>query len=420
MSKPVVPVSGRSPHIVVIGAGFGGIAVARALPKDANVTIVDQHNYQTFLPLLYQVASSGLAADQIAYPVRAALRGTSANFRLGTAQRVDAANQLVKLADGTDLHYDHLILAAGSVTNDYGVSGVSEFAFGMKSLKEALTIRATFLRRFEELASAIDDGRKVEPLSVVIIGGGPTGVEMAGALAELSAGPLAKDRKDAASMISVELIELGDRILSTFAPALSARAAKDLESLGVRIHLNTSVQSVSEREIGVAGATSIPANLTIWAAGVRGVDLGSVEGAVGANGRLRVDETLRIDGSKNIWVIGDLAGALGPDGRPLPMVAPVAIQQGRHVARQITGLQRGADIEHFVYKDKGSMATIGRHKAIVETKRLHFGGFVAWFAWLGLHLVQLMGGRNRVGTLADWSWNYLTFDRGNRHIIDVE
>lgn len=170
MPTSVLPESQRSPHIVVIGAGFGGIAVARALPKDANVTIVDQHNYQTFLPLLYQVASSGLAADQIAYPVRGALRGTSANFRLGTAQGVDAANQVVKLADGTDLHYDHLILAAGSVTNDYGVSGVSEFAFGMKSLKEALTIRATFLRRFEELASAIDDGRKVEPLSVVVIG----------------------------------------------------------------------------------------------------------------------------------------------------------------------------------------------------------------------------------------------------------
>ena len=420
MPKQVVPASQRSPHIVVIGAGFGGIAVARALPKDANVTVVDQHNYQTFLPLLYQVASSGLAADQIAYPVRAALRGTSANFRLGTAKRVDAVNQVVKLADGTDLHYDHLILAAGSVTNDYGVSGVSEFAFGMKSLKEALTIRATFLRRFEELASAIDDGREVVPLSVVVIGGGPTGVEMAGALAELAAGPLAKDRNDAASMISVELIELGDRILSTFAPELSDRAAKDLGSLGVRIHLNTPVESVSEHAIGVAGAPSIPANLTIWAAGVRGVDLGSVSGAVSANGRLIVDETLRIGGADNIWVIGDLSGAIGPGGRPLPMVAPVAIQQGRHVAAQITALKRGKAVEPFLYKDKGSMATIGRHKAIVETKHLHFVGFVAWFAWLGLHLVQLMGGRNRVGTLADWSWNYLTFDRGNRHIIDVE
>ena len=330
------------------------------------------------------------------------------------------ANHVVKLADGSTLHYDHLVLAAGSVSNDYGVTGVSEFAFGMKSLKEALTIRATFLRRFEELASAIDDGREVVPLSVVVIGGGPTGVEMAGALAELAAGPLAKDRRDAASMISVELIEMGDRILATFAPELSARAAKDLESLGVHIHLNTPVESVSERAIGVTGAPSIPANMTIWAAGVRGVDLGAVGGAVGANGRLRVDATLRIDGADNIWVIGDLSGAIGPGGRPLPMVAPVAIQQGRYVARQITGLQRGATVEPFVYKDKGSMATIGRHKAIVETKRLHFGGFMAWFAWLGLHLVQLMGGRNRIGTLADWSWNYLTFDRGNRHIIDVE
>jgi len=420
MHQQIIPASQRSPHIVVIGAGFGGIAVARALPKDANVTVVDQHNYQTFLPLLYQVASSGLAADQIAHPVRTALRGTSANFRLGTAQRVDAVNQVVKFADGTDLHYDHLILAAGSVTNDYGVRGVSEFAFGMKTLKEALTIRATFLRRFEELASVIDDGREVVPLSVVVIGGGPTGVEMAGALAELAAGPLAKDRKDAASMISVELIELGDRILSTFAPELSDRAAKDLGSLGVRIHLNTPVESVGEHAIGIAGAPSIPANLTIWAAGVRGVDLGSVGGAVSANGRLVVDETLRIGGAENIWVIGDLSGAIGPGGRPLPMVAPVAIQQGRHVAAQITALKRGKTVEPFVYHDKGSMATIGRHKAIVETKHLHFGGFVAWFAWLGLHLVQLMGGRNRVGTLAEWSWNYLTFDRGNRHIIDVE
>ncbi len=400
--------------VVILGGGFGGMAAAKALGRDVDVTVVDRHNYQTFLPLLYQVSTAGLAADHVAYPIRGALQKSAGKFRMGTPISIDHKNKTVKLDSSEVLPFDHLVVAMGSVTADFGTPGVEEFALGMKSIQEALAIRAEVMRRFEDLCRFEDDTK----FSISVIGGGPTGVEMAGALAELVRGPLMNDMAHAAKHIHIRLVEAGPRLLPMFSPSLSEKVKKTLEKLGVEVMVNTAVKEVEWRKIDLKSGESIASEVTIWAAGVKGNPALEALSLPIDRTRLDVEQTLQAKNYPGIWGVGDISGAKSADGRFLPMVAPVAMQQGRFVAAQILRTIKGEALKEFKYKDKGSMATIGRHKAIVEVRKIKYSGFFAWFTWLFLHLFYLMGGRNRIGTIADWFWNYFTFDRGNRHIMD--
>lgn len=402
------------PRVVILGAGFGGLTAARAMAKDADVTLVDRHNFQTFLPLLYQVSTAGLAADHVVHPIRGALRKSGVKFRMGSPLSIDHKNKTVKLDSSEVLEFDHLVVALGSSTADFGVPGVAEYGMGMKSVNEAITIRAAVMRRFEDLCRFEDDTR----LSIAVVGGGPTGVEMAGALAELKRGPLKNDMANAAKHIDIYLIEAGPRILPMFSEKLSTRAESDLRKLGVIVRTNTAVREVQSRKIIIKEGEPIPAEITVWAAGVKGEPTAGVLNLPIIGSRIDVEESLRVNHYPHVWAVGDIAGAKGADGRFLPMVAPVAMQQGRFVAKQIMRAHRGQALQPFKYVDKGSMATIGRHKAVVEVKKFRMAGIPAWYAWLWLHLFYLLGGRNKIGTMADWTWNYLTFDRGNRHIMD--
>ena len=404
----------NKPKVVILGGGFGGLAAARALYKSAEVTVVDRHNFQTFLPLLYQVSTAGLAADHVAYPIRGALRKTNIKFRMGSPISVDHKNKEVKLDSSEVLQFDHLIVALGSVSADFGIPGVNEYALGMKTVHEALTIRAEIMRRFEDLCRFEDETK----LSISVIGGGPTGVEMAGAIAELIRGPLKSDQANAAAHIQVSLIEAGPRLLPPFAPSLSERTKKDLEKLGVKVLLNTAVKAIEHRKIILKDDSVLNSEITIWAAGVKGSDAMAQLTLPTIGNRVAVEPTMQVKNYPNIWALGDIAGAVGKDGKPLPMVAPVAIQQGKFIAKQIARLIANKPLGEFKYLDKGSMATIGRNKAVVQVKGLKISGPIAWLIWLWLHLFYLLGGRNKIGTMADWTWNYLTFDRGNRHIMD--
>ncbi len=404
----------EKPRVVILGAGFGGLTAAKAMAKFADVTLVDRHNFQTFLPLLYQVSTAGLAADHVAHPVRGALRKTGVAFRMGSPISVDHKNKTIKLDSSEVLEFDQLVVALGSATADFGVPGVREHALGMKSVHEALTIRAEVMRRFEDLCRFQDD----TIFSIAVVGGGPTGVEMAGAFAELVRGPLKNDQAHAAAHIDIHLIEAGPRLLPSFSEKLSARTKRDLEELGVKVRLNTSVAQIKPRMIEVKVGASIPAEVTVWAAGVQGEPAAGQLNLPLINSRIDVENTLQVKNYPYIWAIGDIAGFKAGDGRFLPMVAPVALQQGKFIAMQILRTIKSQPLKPFKYRDKGSMATIGRHKAVVEVKNFRLAGIPAWYAWLWLHLFYLLGGRNKIGTMADWTWNYLTFDRGNRHIMD--
>jgi len=402
------------PKVVILGAGFGGLTAARALSKHAEVILIDRHNFQTFLPLLYQVSTAGLAADHVAYPIRGALRKTNVQFRMGTPEKLNAEASELTLADGYVIKYDHLVIALGSTTADFGIAGVKENALGMKTVGEALTIRSEVMRSYEEMCR---QGNK-DKLDIAIVGGGPTGVEMAGAFAELVRGPLRSDYADAANRVRVSIIEAGPRLVPSFSESLSTRTQNDLEKLGVTVLTNTSVKEVLPDSILTLEGKSIPADTTVWAAGVKGVPAMDLLHLPVTRGRIDVESTLQVTGYENVWAIGDIAGVVGSDGIPLPMVAPVAMQQGRFLTKQIQAVTKSEPLQNFKYKDKGSMATIGRHKAIVEVKGIRIAGPIAWLAWLWLHLFYILGGRNKIGTMADWTWNYLTFDRGNRHIMD--
>jgi len=402
------------PRVVILGGGFGGLAAAEALSTNADVTIVDRNNYQTFLPLLYQVSTAGMAADNVAFPIRGALRKTQTKFRLGSPIAVDHKNKTVKLDSSEVLPFDYLIVALGSVTADFGIPGVADHTLGMKSVHESIVIRSEVMRRFEDLCRFEDKTR----LKIVVVGGGPTGVEMSGALAELVRGPLKNDNQEAAKLIDVYLVEAGPRVLPMFAESLTTRTVKDLEKLGVNVLLNTAVSSVESGRINFASGESIDSQIIIWAAGVKGSPaIAKLSLPVVAN-RLDTQPTLQVTEYPYVFAVGDDSGAKGANGRYLPQVAPVAMQQGRFAAKQILKLAKGEALTEFKYVDKGSMATIGRNKAIIQVKGIKIAGPVAWFGWLFLHLIYLLGGRNKIGTIADWTWNYFTFDRGNRNIFD--
>ncbi len=409
-------------HVVVVGAGFGGLEAARALADlPVDVTVLDARNHHTFQPLLYQVATAGLDGDDICFPVRGLFsRQPNARVRLGKVTSVNLGRSSLSLADGTTLPYDHLVLAAGAVTNTFGIPGVEEHAFGLKSLGDATSLRAHVLMRFEE-ADANPARTSDGTLTVVVAGGGPTGVELCGGLAELFTTVLKHDfpRLDVRSA-RVVLVEATDTLLSGFHPKLSEVALKTLEEKGVEVLLNSAVSEVTAEAVHLEAGQTIPTHTMVWTAGVKAHPLAETLGVeLTKGGRVVVNGDLSVPGHPNVFVIGDLAGTLGADGALLPQVAPVAIQGARHVGEVIRRQLRGQRGETFQYVDKGSMATIGRNRAVAQLPGgFRLAGSLGWYAWLVLHLVMLVGFRNRANVLVNWAWNYLTYDRGSRIIPD--
>ncbi len=399
-------------EVVIIGAGFGGLACARKLRRSGSfrVTLVDRNPYQLFSPLLYQVATASLPEDDIAFPVRTAYR--EVQFIRAEVANIDVSGKKITLSGGKTIAYDDLVLAVGSEGTTFGIPGVAEHTFQMKSVYDARNIRTSLLRNYE----SVEDGiLPIESLNVVIVGGGPTGVELAGAVRELQ-GEIKREFEHLAPKATVTLLEAGPRLLPSFQPSSSEHARKALTKMGVDVRLDAAVVEATPSSLRLKDGTELVAGTRIWAAGVvappRWKSLGDTE----RGNRLKVNSHLQLNDST--WVIGDAASFAGADGKALPMIAPVAIQQGRHVARQLIRRERGEQFEAFTYRDKGQMATIGRRKAVVEVRPwLRFSGTLAWLTWLALHLAYLSGGRNRTSIFADWVWNYLVWTP-RRTIVD--
>ena len=398
--------------MVIVGAGFGGLSCARKLTKvsGVHVTLVDRNPYHLFAPLLYQVATGGLPDEDIAYSIRGAIPGV--DFRRGEVVRMDLTAKTLRLDDGTVMPWDDLVIATGSVGTTFGVPGVAEHALQMKSIRQAREIRDRLLATYEE----VDNGHKPkEHLRVIVVGGGPTGVEVAGAVAELQR-TMRREFPRIADAAHVTLVEAGPRILPMFTEKSSAHAKEELEELGASVKVNAAVDRMYPTDIHLKSGEVLVAGTIVWAAGVAAPSEWTSLGLADRSNRLRVNEMLQLD--DHAWVIGDTANFEGPGGRPLPMVAPVAMQMGRHVAAQIKAQVGGGSLTPFAYKDKGQMATIGRRRAVVEAPggiRLH--GTPAWLAWLGLHVFYLAGGRNRVSVVANWMWNYIAWGVGPRPTV---
>jgi NADH dehydrogenase len=398
-------------RVVIVGAGFGGLTTAQKLSKnkDLAVTVIDKHPYQLFSPLLYQVATGGLPEDDIAYPVRAAIPGVT--FRRGEVTKVSPNTKTITLSDQATIEYDQLVLATGSTGTTYGVVGVQENALQMKSIMEARLIKKQLLGMYEE----VEAGHKPkEALKVVVIGAGPTGVEISGAVAELQRS-MKHEFPALYKLASVTLVEAGPRVLPMFHEKSSKHAQSELEEIGVVVKTNSAVDRMYETDVHLKNGEILSGGTFIWAAGVAAYSTWTSLGEVDRSNRIKIDENLQT--SSGIFVIGDGAH-LQFKGNPLPMVAPVALQMGRHVAKQIINIKNNKPLTPFKYIDKGQMATIGRRRAVVEMPgglRLH--GTLAWLTWLALHVFYLAGGRNRISVIADWMWNYIAWGVGPRRTV---
>ncbi len=401
-------------RVVIIGAGFGGLECAKRLARaPVQVLLLDRNNYHLFTPLLYQVASSLLNPSDIAHPVRAVLRGASnVRFRMAEVTGVDLEAKTVRSADGSEFPYEYVVIATGSSTNYFGLSSVQATARGLKDLPEALELRNHVMRCFEAAARAGGRDRAADWLRFVVVGGGPTGVEYAGALSELVRRVLVKDYPDLdLGRVRITLVEAADRVLPAFPGPLGHDAGRRLRRMGVEVLLNTKVRGGSDRVVRLSGGESIEARTLVWAAGVQPSNLVSVLGApTSESGRLLVDEQLRLKGLSSAFAIGDIA-AVSQGGDEIPMLSAPAIQEGRYVARAITSAARSSSMKGFRYRDKGIMATIGRHAAVAQIGRVSLRGALGWLAWLFVHLYFIIGFRNRIAVMMGWAWNYLFYDR---------
>jgi NADH:ubiquinone reductase (H+-translocating) len=414
-----------TPRVLIVGGGFGGLYAAFALSRrPVQVTLLDRRNHHLFQPLLYQVATAALSPGNIAQPIRHILRG-SPNVRvfLGEASAVDLAARRVVLADGDTLGYDFLILATGASHAYFGHDEWRPLAPGLKDIDDALEIRRRMLLAFEAAEREADPARRDALLTFVIVGGGPTGVEMAGALGEIARDVLVHDfRAIDPRQARIVLLEAGPRLLAAFAPPLAAAAARELAARGVEVRPATAVTRIAPGLVE-AGALRIATETVVWAAGVTASPLARTLGVpLDRVGRVLVEPDLSVAGHPEAFVIGDVA-AFRHDpataGAPLPGLAPVAIQMGRHAARTILDAARGVPSRPFRYRDRGIMATIGRNAAVAESGRLRLTGFVAWLAWVLVHVLLLIGFRNRLVVMIEWAWAYLTFNRGVRLITGV-
>ena len=406
------------PRVVIIGAGFGGLEAAKHLGnKPVRVTVIDRTNYHLFQPLLYQVATAALSPADIAAPIRGILsKYENIDVILAEAQGVDIEARVVHIAEGS-IPYGYLIIATGSRHSYFGHDEWEKIAPGLKSLEDAVEIRRRILLAFEFAEKTTDPEARAAAMNFVIIGGGPTGVEMAGAIAEIARETLAKDfRHIDPSTARVILVEGDKRVLSSYPEDLSAKALEQLKELGVEVITGTHAQNLTDQGLEVAGKF-IPCRVKIWAAGNTASFVGKTLGLpVDRVGRVIVQEDLTIPSHPEVQVIGDLANFTSKDGKPLPGVSAVAIQQGRHAAKNILHMVAGARPQRFYYWDKGSMATIGRNRAVADLNFIHFSGFLAWLTWLFVHILYLVGFRNRVAVLFQWAWAYLTFNKGARLI----
>ena len=411
------------PRVVIVGAGFGGLAAARELAgADVDVLMINRTNYHGFWPLLYQVATAGLEPESIAYPVRAILRRyRNADFLLAEVNGVDFEQRAV-LTDVGPVMYDYLVLAAGSTTNFFGNERFERYTLGMKDLDEAQRLRNHILTCFEHAVAETDPARRAALLTFVVVGGGPTGVELAGAFIELIRHVMRKDYPMLdVCQAHVVLVEATDRVLATFPESLQRAALDRLQRMGVDVRLSAPVADTRPGVLVFKDGTELEAETIVWAAGVRASPLAEALGvALGRGARVKVEPTLTLPGHPDVFVIGDMAYLEGyRPGVPYPMVAPVAIQMGEQAARNIIARTRRNPMKPFRYFDKGQMATIGRSAAVLDAFGIQLTGWPAWVGWLFVHLMELVGFRNRALVLLNWAYSYFTYDRGVRLIFGI-
>jgi NADH:ubiquinone reductase (H+-translocating) len=408
----------RKPQVVIVGAGFGGLEAAKILVNEpVRMTVIDRTNHHLFQPLLYQIATAALSPADIAAPIRGILgRCRNTEVILAEVKSVNVEKRTVSTGE-REIGYDYLILATGARHSYFGHDEWEKLAPGLKSLEDAIEIRRRLLLAFEYAEKITDEAAKKAAMTFVIIGGGPTGVEMAGAIAEIARYTLAKDfRHIDPSSARVVLVEGDKRVLSAFPEDLSVKALEQLKELGVEVHTGVHATNLTEAGLQV-GDEFIPCRVKVWAAGNTASFVGKTTGAqVDKVGRVIVNDDLTIPGHPEVQVIGDLANFSHDGGKPLPGVSPVAMQQGRHAARNILAMMDDRQPERFRYWDKGSMATIGRNRAVADLHWFHFGGLLAWLAWLFVHIIFLVGFRNRIAVLIQWAWAYVTFNKGARLI----
>ncbi len=411
------------PRVVIVGGGFAGVSIAKELVtrEDFQIVLLDRQNYHTFQPLLYQVSTSSLEPESIAYPLRKIVkRGKNTFFRMAEVLSVDALKKEVKTNIG-DIKFDYLVIATGARTNFFGNKTIERNAMRMKSVPQALKLRSLMLENLEQAVITPDKELRKELLNFVIVGAGPTGVELAGGIAELRANVLPIDYPDMDfSEMEIHIIESADRILPPMSPEASKNAQKFLKRLDVNIHLNTMVTDYENHEVVTNTDLKLKAATFVWSAGITGAPINGINGEalIERANRYKVNEFNQIAGFKNVFAIGDIALMQTVKyERGHPMVAQPAIQQGRHLAKNLLAMHKGKNMKPFKYFDKGSMATIGRNKAVVDINKLRFGGFFAWFIWMFIHLVFLVGFRNKIITLFNWVYNYINFDKASRLII---
>ncbi len=409
-------------RLVIIGGGFGGIEIARLLKNhDIQIVLLDKHNYHCFQPLLYQVATGGLEPGSIAYPLRKFMQQIpNGIFRLAEVLSIDSSIQKVHTNIG-EITYDYLVIATGSITNFFKFpKEVSSKMMQMKDIPQALNLRSFILENFEEALLTYDESKKQELINIAIVGGGPTGVELAGALGEMKNNILPKDYPEIDfTKMQIHLFESGAELLGQMHPENQAKALKYVKDFGVNVWLNTMVTDYNGDEITIKDGKKIKSETVIWTAGVKGNPIIGLDAKnVLPNGRILVDEFCKIKDTENIYAIGDVACMQTetlPKGHP--MVAPVAIQQGALFAKNVIRKEKGKELQKFNYKDKGSMATVGRNKAVMESNGIKMGGFIAWVAWLFVHVMSLVGFRNKITVTLGWLYNYFTYDRTLRLII---
>lgn len=408
-------------NVVIVGGGFGGIELAKKLKnKNLNVTILDKHNYHTFQPLLYQVATGGLEAESIAFPIRKIFKGqTNLKFRVTEVKKVVASANKLETTIG-DIYYDYLIIATGSTSNFFGQDEIEHNAMPMKSIPEALNLRSLILQNLEAALINKDPEKETQLLNFVVVGGGPTGVETAGAIGELKKHILKSDYPELdINKVNIYLIEGSPTVLGPMSVQAQQKARIFLEELGVKVFTETRVQSYDGETLTLVDGNKIGAATVVWSAGVKGVVLDGLNPEVVVRGfRLKVNNINLVDSYQNIFAIGDVAAMITeetPNGHP--GVAPVAIQQGKNLADNIVNLIENKPTKPFKYFDKGSMATVGRNRAVVDIDKIRFQGIFAWFTWMFVHLMTLVGFRNKLVVFVNWVWSYFSYDRGTRLII---
>lgn len=411
----------KVPRIVIIGCGFGGLQLAKSLHKaDFQIVLIDKNNYHTFQPLLYQVATAGLEADSIAYPIRKIFKGQhNFHFRMGEVQKlVPDGNKIITCIG--ELKYDYLVMATGSTTNYFGISDFEQNAMPMKSVTEALNLRSLILQNFEKALLTKDIKEQEGLMTFVIVGGGPTGVELAGAMCELKKHVLPNDYPELDfRKMRVILVENSGELLQMMSENNRVKSRKYLEELGCEVWVNTAVAKYDGMTAETKAGKQLHTLNLIWAAGIKGVLIDGLKPEMVNNrGRILVDEYCKVMGTENIFAIGDVACMIQEKfSHGHPQVAPVAIQQAQLVARNLEKTFRNEAPVKFSYYDKGTMATVGRNRAVVEAGKIRFGGFLGWFAWMGLHLMLLVGFRNKIVVFINWLWNYINYDRNMRLII---